>query len=94
MSDKKLLLALFGPKCVTEVVYGNFTLLMDLVKLLSLQSYRLTERVVERALSDGLRITKRSVKNQGGGYDYFSLLLSKSSIWLPKNTFSKLSYIF
>ena len=48
MSDKKLLLALFGPKCVTEVVYGNFTLLMDLVKLLPLQSYRLTERVVER----------------------------------------------
>ena len=48
MSDKKLLLALFGPKCVTEVVYGNFTLLMDLVKLLSLQSYRLTERVVDR----------------------------------------------
>ena len=47
-SRKKLLLALFGPKCVTEVVYGNFTLLMDLVKLLSLQSYRLTERVVER----------------------------------------------
>ena len=28
MSDKKLLLALFGPKCVTEVVYGNFTLLI------------------------------------------------------------------
>ena len=48
MSDKKLLLALFGPKCVTEVVYGNFTLLMDLVKLLLFQRYRLTERVVER----------------------------------------------
>ena len=48
MSDKKLLLALFGPKCVTEVVYGNFTLLMDLVKLLPLQSYRLSESVIER----------------------------------------------
>ena len=48
MSDKKLLLALFGPKCVTEVVYGNFTLLMDLVKLLPLQNYRLTEKEVER----------------------------------------------
>ena len=48
MSDKKLLLALFGPKCVTEVVYGNFTLLMDLVKLLPLQNYRLTEKEVKR----------------------------------------------